>query len=401
MNQTATVDHFPVLDLDPFSWEFLQDPYPFHEQLREAGPVVWLSKYGVWAMARYEQVHATLKDWETYCSSAGGGLANFNKEQPWRPPSIILEADPPLHNRTRGVLQRILTRTAIEKLRAGFEQEAEKLVESVVARGHIDGVLDLAEVFPLRVFPDAVGLTKEGRENLLPYANMTFNAFGPRNELFEAAFAEAETVSSWIMEQCKRESLTPDGLGAQVFAAADAGEVTEKEAGLLVRSLLTAGLDTTVHGITSALYSFACFPQQWQKLREQPKMLRPAFEEVVRFQSPVQTFFRTTTREVQVGETLLQKDQKVLLFLAAANRDPRKWDSPDTFDITRRAIGHVGFGAGIHVCVGQMVARLEAESVLTALVRKVDRLELVGEPQRRLNNTLRGLSSLPLLLHKA
>jgi cytochrome P450 len=122
---------------------------------------------------------------------------------------------------------------------------------------------------------------------------------------------------------------------------------------------------------------------------------------VIRFESPVQTFFRTTTREVDVGGVRLGDNDKVLLFLAAANRDPRKWERPGEFDITRRAAGHVGFGAGIHGCVGQAVARLEAELVLGALARRVEAIEIVGEPVRRFNNTLRGLASLPVNVRPA
>jgi cytochrome P450 len=110
----------------------------------------------------------------------------------------------------------------------------------------------------------------------------------------------------------------------------------------------------------------------------------------------VQTFFRTTTCETELGGARLPADAKILLFLGAANRDPRRWPAPDTFDIDRKAGGHVGFGYGIHACVGQMVARLEGEIMLTALARRAATLELAGEPVRRLNNTLRGLASLPL-----
>jgi 4-methoxybenzoate monooxygenase (O-demethylating) len=176
-----------VLGLDPFSIEFLSDPYPFHKELRDAGPVVWLDHYQCWAMARYDQVHATLRDWETFSSSAGAGLSNFRKEPPWRPPSIILEADPPLHTRTRAVLSRMLSRAALKTLREKFEREAEALVDRIVARGSFDAIRDLAEAYPLKVFPDALGLPPEGRENLLPYGSMVFNAFGPRNQLFDAA----------------------------------------------------------------------------------------------------------------------------------------------------------------------------------------------------------------------
>ncbi len=386
----------PELDIDPFSTEFLTDPYPFHAQMRDAGPVVWLPKYEIYAMARFDEVDASLRDWETYSSAAGGGLTNFNKEEPWRKPSIILEADPPLHTRTRGVLNKILNRAAIEKLRAGFETIADEVVEQIVQKGTFDGIKELAEVFPLRVFPDAVGLRKDGRENLLPYGNMAFNAFGPRNALFEESFKKANEVMGWILAQCSRDALSPEGFGAQIYAAADDGDISEEEAGLLVRSLLTAGLDTTVYGIANALFSFASFPDQWQVLRNDPKLIRGAFDEVIRLQSPVQTFFRTTTRDVDVDGITIPKNNKVILFLASGNRDPRKWENPDEFDIQRRAVGHVGFGAGIHICVGQMIARLESEVILNALLKRVRHIEFNGSPERKLNNTLRGFNSLPL-----
>jgi 4-methoxybenzoate monooxygenase (O-demethylating) len=390
-----------LVDLDPFSTEFLSSPSSFHEQLREAGPVVWLPRYGIWAMARYEQVSSALNDWQTYCSRHGAGLANFNKEKPWRPPSIILEADPPLHTRTRGVLSRVLSRSALEKLRARFDQEAYRLIDGLLQRGRIDGVKQLAEAFPLSVFPDALGLVREGRENLLPYGNMAFNAFGPNNQLLAESMASGAPVVAWITAQCRREALSADGIGAQIYAEADAGQITHEEAGLLVRSLLTAGLDTTIFGISNALHCFASHPAQWQCLRDNPSLARPAFEEVIRYASPVQTFFRTTTRAVEVAGVSVDEGQKILLFLAAANRDPRRWQDPDKFDIRRKTVGHVGFGFGIHTCVGQMVARLEAESLLTALGRKVASIELTGEPTWRLNNTIRGLDTLPLALQSA
>jgi cytochrome P450 len=386
----------PVTTIDPFSHAFLSDPYPRHEAMREAGPVVWLEHYGIWAMARHQEVRDALTDWQTYCSGAGVGLSDFRKEPPWRPPSIILEADPPLHTRTRAVLTRILSPAAINILRERFAREAEALVDQLVERREFDGIADLAEAYPLKVFPDAVGISEEGRENLLPYGNMVFNSFGPRNDLFDKAMANAGPVRDWIMSKCGRAALAPDGLGMQIFAAVDSGELTETEAGMLVRSFLSAGIDTTVYGLGNALYCFAKYPEQWTILRENPSLIRLAFEEVLRFEAPVQTFFRTTTRDVDVGGVKLNDGEKVLLFLAAANRDPRRWDKPDTFDVKRRATGHMTFGTGIHGCVGQAVARLESEAVFGALAKRVVSLELTDEPKRRLNNTLRGLDSLPL-----
>ena len=391
----TTVDR-PVSAIDPFSHEFLRDPYPHHARLREAGPVVWLEQYGIWAMARHQEVRDALTDWQTYCSSAGVGLSDFRKEPPWRPPSIILEADPPLHTRTRAVLTRIMSPAAINILRTTFEREAESLVSRLVERREFDGIADLAEAYPLKVFPDAVGISEEGRENLLPYGSMVFNSFGPRNDLFNSAMANAGPVRDWIMSKCSRAALAPNGLGMQIFEAVDSGELSEAEAGMLVRSFLSAGIDTTVYGLGNALYCFASFPDQWTVLRENPNLIRGAFEEVLRFEAPVQTFFRTTTKPIDVGGVRLGDGEKVLLFLAAANRDPRRWDKPDTFDVKRRATGHMTFGTGIHGCVGQAVARLESEAILGAFMKRVASFELTGQAEPRLNNTLRGLDTLPL-----
>ena len=385
-----------VSSVDPFSHAFLENPYPHHEAMREAGPVVWLEHYGIWAMARHQEVRDALTDWQTYCSGAGVGLSDFRKETPWRPPSIILEADPPLHTRTRAVLTRILSPAAINLLRENLTREAEALVGRLLEKREFDGIADLAEAYPLKVFPDSVGISEEGRENLLPYGGMVFNGFGPRNDLFEKAMANAGPVRDWIMSKCSRAALAPDGLGMQIFCAVDAGELTEAEAGMLVRSFLSAGVDTTVYGLGNALYCFARYPQQWTTLRENPSLMRLAFEEVLRFEAPVQTFFRTTTRAVDVGGVHLGEGEKVLLFLAAANRDPRRWERPDEFDVRRRATGHMTFGTGIHGCVGQAVARLEAEAVFGALAKRVTSFEMTAEPGRRLNNTLRGLDTLPL-----
>lgn len=388
----------PACDLDPFDLSYFNDPYPAQEALREAGPVVWLPRYGIYGVARYAEVHAVLNDWQTFCSSRGVGLSDFAREKPWRAPSRVLETDPPEHDRARAVLQRVLSPVVMRRLKEDFAAAADRLVADLVAKEGIDGIADLAEAFPLSVFPDAVGLRREGREHLLPYAGLAFNAFGPDNALRREALARAAPHVAWVTEQCRRENLSPDGFGAVVHAAADAGEITAEEAVLLCRSLLTAGLDTTVNGIGAALYCLARFPAEFDRLRADPTLARAAFEEAIRFESPVQTFFRTTTRAVELGGVTLPEGAKVLMFLASANRDPRKWDRPEVYDIQRRASGHVGFGSGVHMCVGQLLARLEGEVVLTALARHAARIEPAGREERSYNNTLRGLAHLPLRL---
>jgi 4-methoxybenzoate monooxygenase (O-demethylating) len=389
--QTAAVS-----EVDPFCREFFENPFPAHEELREAGPVVRLQHYDVWAVARYKEVHAILNDWQTFCSSRGVGLTDFAKEQPWRPKSLVLETDPPLHDKTRRVLNRVLSASVMTRLRERFAQEADALIDELVERGSFDAIADLAETYPLTVFPDAMGMPRDNRHFLLPYGNMVFNAFGPRNEFFAAAVADAEPVLAWLQRQMQRDAFAPDGFGAAIHRASDTGELTLEEAPIVARSLLTAGVDTTVSGIGAAVYCLARFPGEFARLRADPSLARAAFEEAVRYETPVQTFFRTTTRAVKIGGIAVDEGEKVLMFLGAANRDPRHWERPDEYDITRRTVGHVGFGSGIHQCVGQLLARLEGECVLSALARKAGSIEITGPIRRRYNNTLRALASLPV-----
>jgi hypothetical protein len=166
---------------------------------------------------------------------------------------------------------------------------------------------------------------------------------------------------------------------------------------MLVRSLLSAGVDTTVYGIANTLYALASHPAQWELVHADPGLARFAFDEALRWESPVQTFFRTTSETVQVSGVTIPKDAKVLLFLGAANRDPRHWgDDADSFDLRGRSAGHVAFGSGIHQCVGQPIARLEVELLVGALARRVKALDLIGDPEPKLNNTLKGWAHIPV-----
>ena len=398
---TDLLEAAPQSDLDPYADAFLADPFGPYEELRRIGPAVRLSRYGCWALARYAEVHAALTDWRSYSSAAGAGLAHFGKEKPWRPPSLLLETDPPVHDKMRAIVDKVVAPAALRHLRELFTPAAAALADRVVARGSIDGVKDIAEPYILRVFVDAVGLGEEGRENLLPYGEMVFNGFGPFNERFHASMKNAPTVVPYITASCKRDALATNGLGAAIYAAAAANDVSEEQAGMLVRSFFSAGLDTTVAAIGSALSCLAQNPGEWKKLRADRSLTRNAFEETMRLESPLQSLFRTTTREVDLGGTRIPADEKVLLILGSANRDPAYWQEPTRFDITRRLQGHVAMGVGIHQCVGQVIARLEAEVLFTALADRVASIEPAGTPERHLNNAVRSLARLPLTLKAA
>jgi 4-methoxybenzoate monooxygenase (O-demethylating) len=195
----------PTSDVDPFGSDVLEDPLPMQAELREAGPMVHLSRYDVYAMARYEQVHAALVDWQQFQSSAGVGMSNFRYEKPWRPPSLLLEADPPKHDAPRRVLTKVLSPRALRRLREQWVADAEALVDEVLGAGReFDAVPMLTSAFPLRVFPDAVGLPQEGRENLLPYGDHAFNAFGPSNDLVAKGAPRVAELSAWVTAQCRR-----------------------------------------------------------------------------------------------------------------------------------------------------------------------------------------------------
>ena len=191
--------------------------------------------------------------------------------------------------------------------------------------------------------------------------------------------------------------------GAQLRVVADGAQTLPNTNDLMVARdspinsvAQLRGKTIAVNAIGNALFCFAKYPAAWNDVRDDPSRARAAFDEAMRFESPVQTFFRTTTRAVDVSGVAIPEGEKVLMFLAAANRDPRRWESPDTFDVHRRTGGHVGFGAGIHRCVGEAIARLEGTALIAALARRVASIELAGEPVQRLNNTLRGFESLPL-----
>lgn len=383
-------------DFDPFDGDTRRDPYPAYVRLRAAGPVVRLTKYDIWAVPRYAEIKAIFADHVNFSNAGGSGVVNYFRQKPWRPPSIILEVDPPMHERTRKVLARILSPGAMRGLADDFKGKAVTLVDELVDKGSFDAIRDLAEVFPISVFPDALGIDQEGRENFLTYGAMVFAGFGPENDYFRELMKQAPRVLPWIEAKCRREALAPGSFGAQVYEAADTGEITLEEAALLVRSLLSAGLDTTISAIGMALYNLARHPKQWAILAADPSLARTAFDETLRYDSSAPYVFRTTPHETEIAGVRIGRHEKVLLLLASGNRDETRWERPDELDITRRVAGHIGFGTGIHGCVGQMVSRLEAEAVLAALAARVAAIEITGEAIYRDSSGLRALSSLPV-----
>ncbi|MCW1932339.1 cytochrome P450 [Pararhodobacter zhoushanensis] len=393
----------PVLDIDPFSRESMDNPIALDEAIRAAGPVAWVPKYGFWITGHDAVVREVFEDWRRFSSAFGTGLTNVVTEEPWRKPSVILEADPPIHTPNRKVLAKVLSPAALRKMADDFRAEADRMVDALLEHDTVDLASDLAFAFPFKVLPDAAGLQPSGRHHLMPYSTLNFNAMGPKNDLYHAArkIVEEQGTFEYVAAQMAEENLLPGGFGEEIYSAVHRGEISNDDAGMLVRAFISAGIDTTVFGIGIAIKALIENPAQWDKLRADPSLARAAFEEGLRWYAPSPVIGRTTSGPTDLAGVQLGGGEKVMMWLGAANRDPARWDDPDTYDISRRTVGHLAFGTGIHGCVGQMVARLEAESVLGALARKVAKIELIGTPERVYINWLRGYHSLPARLTPA
>lgn len=391
----------PVLDIDPFSDAILADPYPFFEQLREAGPAVFIRPHGYYAVGRYAEVGIVATDHARFTSVGGLGLSDIRKPGAWRAKSPISEIDPPEHTGVRAALQKVLSPIIIRQWRDAFEQHAETVAEKVLDQREVDGVHDIAEAFVLGVFPRLLGIDVPP-ERLVITGELNFNQLGPNNERLQQALKRAEPILEWYQAQLQRDKMLPGGFGARIYEAEDAGEFAKGTAAAHVRSFFRAGVDTTMAGIGFTLNQLARHPDQFELLRADPNKVKNAFEEGIRHESPAQVLFRTTVGEVELGGYRLEPDTKVGYYPGAANRDPRFWSDPERFDVNRAVMGkHRAFGVGIHMCIGQMIARFEAEAILGAITRRAKRIELAGPVSYRLVNTLRTLDRLPLRLTPA
>lgn len=394
---TTLPDRAPVLDIDQFAIDNILNPYPLHEIIRENAPISYVEKYATYVTGRHDEVKAILGDWQNFTSTYGAGLADIRRPDNWRQPGPVVESDPPDHTNVRKVLTGIISPKVIRGWQEDFEAYAKVQAERVVALGEVDGAKDISEDFVMTVFPASLGLQSHPH-NMVIVGDFNFNALGPPNALFQESNRKLAEIMDWYEATQGRELIQPGSFSDQVYAAEDAGLVAPGVAKGMVRTMLRGGMDTTISGIGSALLLMARHPEIWAGLRQNRGRLKMVFEEAIRLETPIQSYFRTTTEATTLSGIRLEPETKIQIFIGAANRDPRKWENPGLYDINRAMAGHLAFGAGIHVCIGQMIARMEAEAVLGALLDRVERIELVGDPVYRPLNTLRTLDALPLRL---
>jgi len=386
-----------VHDLDPFSTEFLTDPYPRYEMLRAAGPLVRMERNDMWVAARYSSVSAILRDPETFCSSAGIGLSNFHTEASWRRRSPLSEVDPPEHSRIRAVVAPLLSSGGLSRLIRWYRAAAETMVEQLAHSDPFDAMTELANAYPQRMFTEVFGLPPEHGGSIVRACRIKWNP-GSRDGSGETVTEPVEPDLEWTLEHCGPRAFRPGRMGADLHERAAAAGLTETESAFLVRTLLSAGVDTTAHALGNTLWCLATNPDQYELLRADPSRARTVFEEVLRYESPSPVFFRTTTRAIEVGDVAVPDNTKIMLLLGAANRDTRRWPNPEHFDVTRRHMPHLAFATGIHTCLGMVLARIEGVALLEALAQRVSAIELTDTPQRMIHKTLRGFDRLPVRL---
>ena len=395
---SAMTSAAPVSHDDIFGTEAVRNARAVDDALRELGPVVKLAREDITMITRYEAVAEGLRDWETFSS----------RSRPWHDPDsvrpeILLTDDPPRHTAVRRVIASALSPKALADMAAAFSADADALMrEGKEQSGEtIDAVAAITRPFVYKVLPDLLGLPEQGREHMTAFGHMVWATLGPQNELFREAMENVGPVIDWVEQCCNRENLVADRLGMQMFLAADRGQVTQDEAKLLVGILLSAAADTTVMTVSTAIRAFSLFPEQYEALRREPGLVRSAFEESLRWDSPSRMAGRIATRDVEIEGFVVPKGERCGLMFAAANRDPRKWASPDQFDIRRDLRGNLGWGYGIHACVGRTLALLEAEALLAALIRHVERFEPAGEPEPWMTTIGHGPAGLPVRIRAA
>jgi cytochrome P450 len=397
VSRQSGIDEPPSLDLDPYGMDVLTTPLPFYRAVLDAGPVVRFGKYGIYGVGRYDQLREVVTDFRRFTAESGVGITDARSPDfDGRPPSALVEVDPPLHDETRRVANKIMSPVIIRQWRSLFEMKAKEAVDTILDKREFDGVLDLVEAVVFGGFPVAMGIRFDV-EAIRAIGYMTFNQTGPKNELYYRGLAVGEPYLDWFADASKADNVAPGSIANQFFNAEQAGELQAGVASNIVRSLVRGGMDTTISGIATTVSQLAQNPDQWAILKNNRGRMRFAFDEGLRYEAPNHIVFRSTTCDTELGGHRLKAKTKIATFPGAANKDPRKWQNPDKFDVMRNTANvHMSFGAETHNCIGQNVARMEAECILAELTNRVATIELIGEPQFLIHNQLRTLGKLPL-----
>ncbi len=387
-----------------------KDPYPLYKRLREEDPVHWSEALDAWVLTRYDDVVAVLRDSRfsadrrgarnRYVQEAmaaaeehGGSVARAN---------TLLTSDPPEHTRMRLLISKAFLPRAVEELRPHIQEITDELLDAVQEPGRLDILLDVAHPLPTIVIAELMGVSTGDRAQFKRWSDDIVATLGgglTAPDLLDRAAQSGRELSDYFREVIAERRREPkEDLVSVLVAAADQGDVLS-EAQLLATCVvaLIAGNETTRNLIGNGMLALLRNPDQLEKLWHDPSLVESAVEELLRYAGPVQCTSRVATEDVEIDGKAVEKGQVVFTMLAAANRDPAHFSDPEKLDITRKDNHHVAFGSGIHSCLGQPLARLEAQIAFSTMARRIPNPRPASdELEWGPSFILRGLKSLPI-----
>jgi cytochrome P450 len=401
MSTPSLADRFFVEAMSP---AFREDPYPHYERFRGPDPLlrvadtIWfaLGHAGVTALLRHPKMSTDESHATTEIGQSG---PNAIKSQ------SLLFMDPPDHTRLRNLVARAFTPRRIEGLRAATEAITTELLDSMEADGRpVDLIQAFAYPLPVRVICRLLGIPEADEAVFTGWSRGIARSLDPtilRSPEIDAAIDQARSeLRAYLGDLLAFRRNTPgdDLLSGLAAVDADGDRISSGEVLSLAVLLLVAGHETTVNLIGNGVLALLRAPDQLALLRRSPERMDGAVDELLRFDGPVQITQRIATEDMEVVGCKVRRGDEILLVLGAANRDPAVFAEPHRLDIARDARRHVGFGGGIHHCLGAVLARMETQIALAALLDRFGRIDLAGVPARRPTFTLRGLESLPVAL---
>jgi cytochrome P450 len=400
-----------TVEFDPSDPRFLADPYPVLNRLREQVPLFYDAARERWFVTRHQDVRSCLRDKrlgrnfrhvmtpeEIGVPPLDPRWQSFWDSERWS----LLWLEPPDHTRLRKLVAAAFTPRSVEALREPAHDLARELLEPLAEAGEMELLYDYAQPYSIAVICRMLGVPLDRHRDLLDWSHRMVKMYEFEVPLDaarvanEAAAEFQEYVHELIAE--RRANPRDDMVTALVQARVDGGKLSDDEIVSTVIVLLNAGHEASVNTLGNGMRAFAQHPAQWQRVVDCSVPAAAAGEEMIRFDPPLQLFERwVLTDDFAVGDVPIPRGAKIALLFGAANRDPRVFERPDDFDIAREnAAQHIGFGGGIHVCIGAPLARIELEASLEALRRTWPDFQLAEEPRRTGAFVIWGLEGLRL-----
>jgi pimeloyl-[acyl-carrier protein] synthase len=393
------------VDYNPFTPEFHRDPYPFYRRLREADPVHW-NPPGIWVLTRHADAVAMLRHPRMSSDFRNSDLYEMFRQMQGIDPSTertpsMLFRDPPDHTRLRGLVTKAFTSKRIDDMRPTMHAIVDGLIDAALERGEMDVVADLAYPLPVKVICGMLGVPEADHGRFHAWSRDLVATLDPMvgpeamNRAMESGLAFDDYFRDLIAS--RRTEPRDDLLSALISAEEEGGRLTEEELLTQLVLLLVAGHETTVNLISNGTLALLQHPGQLERLRNEPALLKPGVEELLRYYPPVQLTGRIALQDMEFGGSAIRRGMQVVALVGAANRDPAAFTEPDRLDLSREPNRHIAFGGGIHHCLGSSLARAEGQVALGTLVRRARSIELrTDEPLWKETITLRGLAALPV-----